>query len=203
MQTKIFDRSGRRCCICFCLNNDSTIKKGQLAHLDQNPSNNKFENLAWLCFNHHEEYDSKTSQSKGLQKDEVTFYRNKLYSWRNNQWELNVVPSLPTVNAQVRQNRIELVEGAIKQVDREIGNLKTYLSGKTTFNSKYHRLAVTVKPFQNISETMERLSKANFVNFNFQEIVPLAESKDAEKLVQMLPAVMSVLEAELAKLKYG
>lgn len=202
VQTQIFDKSGRRCCVCFCLNSDNTVKKGQVAHLDQNPSNNKFENLAWLCFDHHDEYDSKTSQSKGLQKDEIAFYRDKLYMWREEQWELNAVSSLPIIDAQVRQNRIKLIEGAIKQIDREIGNLRTYLLGRTTFKDKYHYRAVMVYPFEIVAEEMRKLLSASFINYDLQRIVSSAEFKDAEKLVQMLPEVIFVLEAELAKLKY-
>jgi hypothetical protein len=37
------------------------------------------ENLAWLCLAHHDEYDSKTSQSKSLQINEVKSYRAELY----------------------------------------------------------------------------------------------------------------------------
>jgi hypothetical protein len=57
-----------------------TTKKGQIAHLDQNPANFKLDNLAWLCLEHHDEYDSTTSQSKGLTIREVKRYRNDLYT---------------------------------------------------------------------------------------------------------------------------
>jgi hypothetical protein len=68
----------RRCCACFGLNRDEAEKRGQIAHLDGNPSNNAKENLAFLCFDHHDEYDSTTSQSKGLQRKEVETYRAEL-----------------------------------------------------------------------------------------------------------------------------
>lgn len=54
-------------------------KKGQIAHLDRNPANNELDNLAWLCFDHHDQYDSRTSQSKGLTIGEVKRYRGQLY----------------------------------------------------------------------------------------------------------------------------
>jgi hypothetical protein len=54
-------------------------KKGQVAHLDRNPGNNTFDNLAFLCLDHHDEYDSTTSQTKGLQLKEVKVYRQGLY----------------------------------------------------------------------------------------------------------------------------
>ncbi len=73
-------RSRRRCCICYGLNHDSETKRGQLAHLDKNLCNNDFDNLAFLCFNHHDEYDSPTSQSKGFTKEELKRYREELYA---------------------------------------------------------------------------------------------------------------------------
>ena len=65
-QTEVIMASRRRCCICFGLEIDVVRKRGQIAHLDGDPSNNDFENLAFLCLEHHDEYDGRTSQSKGL-----------------------------------------------------------------------------------------------------------------------------------------
>jgi hypothetical protein len=77
-QAEVLVQSRRRCCLCFGLNRDDKEKKGQIAHLDGNRNNNKFKNLVFLCFDHHDEYDSKTRQSKGLMKIEVERYRDEL-----------------------------------------------------------------------------------------------------------------------------
>jgi predicted Zn-ribbon and HTH transcriptional regulator len=74
-------KSRRRCCLCFGLQGDHGEKKGQIAHLDHDPANDKPDNLAWLCFEHHDQYDSTTSQSKSLQIGEVKGYREKLYQF--------------------------------------------------------------------------------------------------------------------------
>lgn len=79
IETNILVNSKRRCALCFGLKGDLEEKKGQIAHLDQNRSNNSEDNLAFLCFDHHDEYDSKTSQSKGLTIGEVKHYRDMLY----------------------------------------------------------------------------------------------------------------------------
>lgn len=79
IQVEIMTLSGRKCCLCFGINSDLSPKRGQIAHLDQNPENNDIDNLAWLCLNHHDEYDGRTSQSKGLTIGEVKRYRAKLY----------------------------------------------------------------------------------------------------------------------------
>ncbi len=79
IETEVVTRSARRCCLCYGLNNDFAIKKGQIAHLDQDSSNSISDNLVWLCFDHHDEYDTTTSQSKGLTMLEVKNYRDQLY----------------------------------------------------------------------------------------------------------------------------
>ncbi len=70
--------SRRRCCVCFALRQDDAEKKGQIAHLDHDPSNNAIDNLAFLCLEHHDQFDSRSSQSRGLTIEEVKRYRTKL-----------------------------------------------------------------------------------------------------------------------------
>ena len=79
--------SRRRCCICYGLNRDVQIKQGQIAHLDGNPSNDALDNLAFLCLAHHDIFDSKTSQSKGLTPQEVRKYRKELHEIIDLAWK--------------------------------------------------------------------------------------------------------------------
>lgn len=78
-QNRVLLDSRRRCCICFGLNRNTDIKSGQIAHLDKNNNNNDEENLAFLCFDHHDEYDSVTSQRKSITIGEVKEFRSELY----------------------------------------------------------------------------------------------------------------------------
>ncbi len=78
-ETAVLVKSRRRCCICFGLNRDLKLKSGQLAHLNQRNDDNREDNLAYLCLDHHDEYDSRTSQRKGLTEAEVRAYRDELY----------------------------------------------------------------------------------------------------------------------------
>lgn len=71
--------SRRRCALCFGLEGDISRKRGQIAHLDHDRTNNALDNLAYLCLPHHDEYDTRPSQSKGLQLREVKFHRSALY----------------------------------------------------------------------------------------------------------------------------
>jgi len=73
-------KSRRRCCLCFWLEGIDEVQRGQIAHLDGDRTNNNEDNLCFLCAKeHHDDYDSGRSQSKGLQKGEVKHYRNELY----------------------------------------------------------------------------------------------------------------------------
>jgi hypothetical protein len=60
---------------------DTEEKLGQLAHLDHNSSNFEEDHLAFLCFNHHTQYDSITSQHKGYTEGEAKEARKRLYEW--------------------------------------------------------------------------------------------------------------------------
>jgi hypothetical protein len=89
IEAEVLVQSRRRCCVCYGLNHDDGVKKGQIAHLDQNRDNNDIENLAFLCFEHHDEYDSSTTQSKGLTQTEIMQYREELlYKFSN--WSTNL-----------------------------------------------------------------------------------------------------------------
>lgn len=77
-QAEVLLNSRRRCCLCFGFERDFNLKKGQIAHIDRNNSNPKIENLVFLCFNHHDEYDSQTSQSKGISAKELENYKIEL-----------------------------------------------------------------------------------------------------------------------------
>lgn len=79
VQNSVLLKSRRRCCLCFWLSGIDEVQKGQIAHLDQDNDNADEDNLVFLCFDHHDEYDGKTSQSKGLREAEVRKWRDELY----------------------------------------------------------------------------------------------------------------------------
>jgi hypothetical protein len=88
--------SRRRCCVCFALNRDTALKRGQIAHLNRNSGNSELDNLVYLCLDHHNEYDSRTSQAKGLTINELRQFRIELHEALKQAW-----------NAPVRFGEIE------------------------------------------------------------------------------------------------
>lgn len=88
-EAEVLVQSRRRCCVCYGLNRDDGVKRGQVAHLDGDRDNNASKNLAFLCLEHHDEYDSRTSQSKGLTQTEVEQYREEL-SYLFSNWSADI-----------------------------------------------------------------------------------------------------------------
>jgi len=78
-ESTVLLKSKRRCCLCFHFADELNEKAGQIAHIDQNPSNSLEDNLVFLCLKHHDQYDTQTSQSKGLTPAEVRDARTRLY----------------------------------------------------------------------------------------------------------------------------
>lgn len=77
-------------------------RKGQIAHLNSDHSDSRFENLVWLCFEHHDNFDSKTSQSKNYTQIEVRDYRDQLYQkYSNPQYSQAVAVASPKVQAEL------------------------------------------------------------------------------------------------------
>ncbi|MBR8372968.1 MULTISPECIES: HNH endonuclease [Burkholderia cepacia complex] len=78
VQASVLTRSRRRCCICYGLNRDTTIKQGQIAHIDQDSANAAEDNLVFLCMPCHDKYDSTTRQSKNFTAAEIRHFREEL-----------------------------------------------------------------------------------------------------------------------------
>jgi|GEM_PF-1556361 len=79
IEADVLLKSARRCAICYGIHHDLAKKPGQIAHLDREPSNSAEDNLAFLCLEHHSEYDSKTSQHKNYTISEVKKRREALH----------------------------------------------------------------------------------------------------------------------------
>jgi hypothetical protein len=75
------------------------VQKGQIAHIDGNNEHAQEDNLAFLCFDHHDELDGTTRLAKGLKENEVKHWRDELYremeyrfrTVKNRGFELSIV----------------------------------------------------------------------------------------------------------------
>ena len=132
VQTQVLIRCKRRCALCFGLNRDVSIKKGQIAHLDQDNSNNAVDNLVYLCLDHHNEYDSVTRQSKNLTLAEVRHYRNEIEEQIELAWKepvaFNITPLLDLTG--ISGHYVWETGNASAEVDiRALGNNKISVTG--------------------------------------------------------------------------
>lgn len=116
----------RRCAICFGLDRDTGIKQGQIAHLDQDAGNPSVDNLVFLCLQHHDQLDSRTSQSKGLTAAEVRSFRSELLSTIEMAWRqavnFGVVQVQPSDGISSHWVRGDDFDSAELEVERLPGN---------------------------------------------------------------------------------
>lgn len=83
---ELLDKCRRRCCMCFSLQRDARLKQGQIAHIDRIKSNSSLDNLAFLCLEHHDDYDTKRSQSKNYTPIELSKYKEELEKYIFDEW---------------------------------------------------------------------------------------------------------------------
>lgn len=159
IQTEVLIMSCRRCCLCFGLSNtrDQDVKLGQIAHLDKNPNNYEIDNLAFLCLVHHDQYDGKTSQSKGFNIDEVKSYRNWLYDYFIPVRE-SVSCSIKNHNTQEKstQNQVTQID-LISKIDLKVqhSTLKEiFLRFKEQFIQSNLSIAQIFKKIQEASQNL-------------------------------------------------
>jgi len=79
VETEVLLKCRRRCVLCYWLKGDLEWKRGQLAHIDRDHSNVSLENAAYLCTTHHDEYDTRPSQTKRLTPAEIRAAQESIY----------------------------------------------------------------------------------------------------------------------------
>lgn len=132
----------RRCCICYGLHRDTERKRGQIAHLDRNRANNSLDNLAFLCLEHHDEFDGRTSQSKGLTPQEVRQFRKEPHEAIERLWQEPVQFDFgtyrPPKGFEGRYLRESEHESAVLEIE-DIGEGFVYVRGLAFWGMKNPR----------------------------------------------------------------
>ena len=138
VETTVLVRCRRRCSICFGLDRDTRLKAGQIAHLDRDSSNHTISNLVFLCFQHHDEYDSRSSQRKNFAVGEVKEFRHELQNTINKAFtqqvhfgEITTSPIDPYAGSWIRigsaEDSAELTLTPLP--DSHEGDVQYYVSG--------------------------------------------------------------------------
>lgn len=153
-ETIILTNSRRRCCVCFGLNKDHSEKQGQIAHLDKNPANNLLDNLAFLCLDHHDRYDSRTSQSKGFQIEELKKYREQLYFYNQNEFKSVSMSEISLTSvASTFQEIVEPINPAdLTEVQIDLQKLEDFLGmSKTDLQNELEEINILFNIIRNSS----------------------------------------------------
>lgn len=141
--------SRRRCALCYGLFGDLDQKRGQIAHVNRDPSNSDFENLAYLCLPHHDEYDAKTSQSKRFTPAELIAYRQGLYD-RVGQGLCD--SALPSESVQPQSTAVlpatSARQEACIELERDGGLLVERLTSHARLEPDEQMLWATIKRFE-------------------------------------------------------
>jgi hypothetical protein len=146
VETEVLTKSLRRCCVCYGLDGDISQKDGQIAHLDQDRSNHRPDNLAWLCFDHHNSYDSQSRQGKGFTEREVKSYREKLWEAIAQNKHLRQYPR-PKTELENRSVRLEVTASlSLESTDTRHGLLTIKALNSGTKVARIRRVAVLLAP---------------------------------------------------------
>jgi hypothetical protein len=133
IEERVFIASRRRCCLCVFLNDRNDVRQGQIAHLNRDRSDSRFENLVFLCLEHHNDYDTRTHQSKGFSLGEVRQYRERLYRKYPNEADAAPTPHVELKPlAKIAQHR-----PPARYLQNQLGahqNLGSFLYGKLPTN---------------------------------------------------------------------
>ena len=184
IQTQVLIQCRRRCCICYGLEKDYSIKRGQIAHINHNKNDNRLDNLAFLCLEHHDLYDSKTSQSKNLTSNEVREFRKELQNEINEIWKQPIeLKSQITSNIKKSISGRYIREGFNEQAELEIiylGNNRIRVSGlsfwgiKSEFGPNIGQLDFESDLIKNNSVYSEKIKNELyrvFIEFNGDELI--------------------------------
>jgi hypothetical protein len=82
LEDDVLSKSARRCAMCFYLKRDFDAKlQGQMHHIDENPKNNRLDNLVYLCHDHHDDCHTQRWLSKKIRPNEIKRWRKHLYEY--------------------------------------------------------------------------------------------------------------------------
>jgi hypothetical protein len=134
VRTQILIKSKRICAMCFYFESDWSVKtRGQIAHVDRDPSNAEMENGAYLCKNHHDEYDMVSTQSVRFDPAELKQARESLYEFlqsggapsrENKMARRPKQPKRPAVSLAVYDRRLPIYRTTIEFIRYVVRDLK-------------------------------------------------------------------------------
>lgn len=204
-QADVVIKSKRRCALCFGVDQNLSEKSGQIAHINGNNSDDRFENLVWLCLEHHDKFDSTTSQTKNYTPREVRTYRDNLYQHftasKHSEEDIQLVRSyLGTYNNVFQYIFHEYSELAFK-IDHnmlgELANIRDFWHTDNTrsFNSsireKQDHIANNIVGICSLYEINKYDMVGNYIKYNGADFGHELLSKKKEEAKEYVDAIAS------------
>ena len=150
VQADLLLKGRRRCALCVGIDGNDSERPGQIAHLNGDHSDNRLENLVWLCLEHHDKFDSKTSQTKNYTQIEVRNYRESLYArYASPNYDVddislvrNYLREYSELFAYMFRQYSELAYAIDSDVMNELGLIRDYwrTNGLRSFNSSIQEI---------------------------------------------------------------
>jgi hypothetical protein len=134
VEAQILTKSRRICAFCFYFADDRSVKmRGQIAHIDRDPSNAAVENGAYLCKDHHDEYDMTSNQSKRISPAELEEARALVYEFLQSgglpvsgkkSGKRAILPGKKGVSLAVYERRIPIYRTAVDFIRYVVGDAR-------------------------------------------------------------------------------
>jgi hypothetical protein len=157
IQAEVIFKSDRMCCVCA-----NGKRADHIHHIDSDNSNNKFENLAFLCFDCHDDATKKSSLKKKLNPKTILKFRDYHYRLveQKRKVTLNVFNS--KVNNITTEKLLEISKNAIIIIELEKIKEEFY---KLNWNKKSEKLIELEKYSEHTNY------RVAYALFNFLELV--------------------------------
>ena len=192
VSTAILVNSRRRCCLCFYWQNDDKEKRGQIAHINRNREDHSIDNLVYLCLEHHDLYDSGTSQSKGIQPGELHEAKGRLYA-------VNKIEGVASEKASITLSLSrDDIAGLIEYLNRNVRGGSDIRIQWMRFSSIHLTLNVSVEQYFMILKQISEGHLADYVSYVdiSDAAVPLAVAELLpESVLVSLQDALEILEA--------
>ena len=167
IETNVLTKCQRRCALCYAETFDLKLRKGQIAHINGDRSDAREANLAWLCLEHHSEFDSKTSQTKNWTPSELRRWKarvEELMSLKDQQAE---IPATIEVAGDYESQTVESLEALLKPINEMLENGGLRVTGSQSSSIRFY---VMVDP-SDLSKLIIANDAGELKQFGVQEVL--------------------------------
>lgn len=144
LQQKVLFFSDRICCVCR-----KSEKPVQIHHIDENSTNNTYENLAILCFDCHNETMVKGGFGRSLNSDQIILYRDNwihLLAKNKIHTELTMEDNQKKDNSEYIKYLTSIMEMHREKEQFDLLAMQYSLMGNEKLRDKYINLALKNNP---------------------------------------------------------